>query len=73
MIVARHGVPGLTGWKPVPGVWTFPESLGLGRRIFDGEWHLSRRDRLIVAWHEVPGKTSPRRNRPIGYGMIGRG
>jgi hypothetical protein len=26
----------------------------------------------IVAWHEVPGKASPRKNRPVGYGMIGR-
>src|ERR1700729_2027084 len=25
----------------------------------------------IVAWHEVPGKSVPRKNRPVGYGMIG--
>ena len=27
----------------------------------------------IVARHEVPGKASLERNRPVGYGMIGRG
>src|ERR1700730_11008033 len=26
----------------------------------------------IVASHEVPGKASPRKNRSVGYGMIGR-
>jgi hypothetical protein len=28
---------------------------------------------MIVAWHEVPGKSVYRENRPVGYGMIGRG
>ena len=32
----------------------------------------SRRDDAIVAWHEVPGETSPQKNRPVGHGMIGR-
>jgi hypothetical protein len=27
---------------------------------------------MIVAWHEVPGKSAYRENRPVGYGMIGR-
>jgi hypothetical protein len=35
-----------------------------------GEWLLSRRDGAIVAWHEVPGTSPPRENRPVGYGMI---
>ena len=25
---------------------------------------------MIVAWHEVPGKSVHRENRPVGYGMI---
>jgi hypothetical protein len=33
----------------------------------------SRRDGPIVAWHEVPGTADPpQKNRPVGYGMIGR-
>ena len=36
-----------------------------------GVWFLSRRDSVIVARHEVPGKASSRKNRPVGYGMIG--
>jgi hypothetical protein len=35
-----------------------------------GEWFLSRRDRAIVAWHEVPGTSPPQESRPIGHGMI---
>ena len=31
-----------------------------------GEWLLSRRDRLIVARHEVPGFSLQYSNRPIG-------
>src|SRR5271156_3864128 len=31
----------------------------------------SRRDGPIVAWHEVPGKAPPQKNRPVGHGMIG--
>jgi hypothetical protein len=27
---------------------------------------------MIVARHEVPGKASPQKNRPVGYGPIGR-
>src|SRR5271165_3331296 len=38
-----------------------------------GEWLLSRRDRLIVAWHEVPGTTPPPKSRPVGYGVIRAG
>ena len=38
-----------------------------------GEWLLSRRDRLIVAWHEVPGSTPPQNSRPVGYGVIRAG
>ena len=38
-----------------------------------GEWLLSRRDRLIVAWHEVPGKAPPEKNRPVGYGVTRAG
>jgi hypothetical protein len=37
-----------------------------------GEWLLSR-DRLIVAWHEVPGTVPPQKNRPVGYGLIRAG
>jgi hypothetical protein len=25
---------------------------------------------VIVAWHEVPGRTSPKKVRPVGYGVI---
>jgi hypothetical protein len=32
----------------------------------------SRRDGPIVAWHEVPGTAPPKKNRPVGHGMIGR-
>jgi hypothetical protein len=35
-----------------------------------GEWLLSRRDRLIVAWHEVPATP---KSRPVGYGVIRAG
>ena len=38
-----------------------------------GEWLLSRRDRLIVAWHEVPGTAPSQKSRPVGYGMIRAG
>ena len=38
-----------------------------------GEWLLSRRDRLIVARHEVPGTAAPQKSRPVGYGMIRAG
>jgi hypothetical protein len=31
---------------------------------------MSRRDDAIVAWHEVPGKAPPQKNRPVGYGVI---
>jgi hypothetical protein len=31
---------------------------------------MSRRDGAIVAWHEVPGKASPQKSRPVGYGLI---
>jgi hypothetical protein len=31
---------------------------------------LSRRDRMKVAWHEVPGKAAINRSRPVGNGMI---
>ena len=31
---------------------------------------LSRRNRAIVAWHEVPGTSPPQESRPVGYGMI---
>jgi pimeloyl-ACP methyl ester carboxylesterase len=42
-------------------------------RVFDGKWLLFRRDRLIVAWHEVPGITPPPKRRPVGYGVIRAG
>jgi hypothetical protein len=32
---------------------------------------MSRRDCIIVAWHEVPGTARPKTSRPVGYGMIG--
>src|ERR1700722_12469855 len=35
-----------------------------------GECRSSRRDRLIVAWHEVPGSAPPQNSRPVGYGVI---
>jgi hypothetical protein len=38
-----------------------------------GEWLLSRRDRLVVAWHEVPGSAPPQNSRPVGYGVIRAG
>ena len=31
---------------------------------------LSRRDGVIVAWHEVPGTAPPQKSRPVGYGLI---
>jgi hypothetical protein len=31
---------------------------------------MSRRDGAIVAWHEVPGKAPPQKNRPVGHGVI---
>ena len=31
---------------------------------------MSRRDGAIVAWHEVPGKAPPQKDRPVGYGAI---
>ena len=34
---------------------------------------MSRRDGAIVAWHEVPGTTPPRKSRPVGYGIIRAG
>ena len=49
-----------------------PISADLVRGASMGEWFLSRRDSTIVARHEVPGKAVPRKNRPVGYGMIGR-
>jgi hypothetical protein len=24
----------------------------------------------LVAWHEVPGTASPKKSRPVGYGLI---
>jgi hypothetical protein len=30
---------------------------------------LSRRDKMMVAWHEVPGN-NPVKIRPVGYGMV---
>jgi hypothetical protein len=27
----------------------------------------------IVAWHEVPGKAPPEKDRPVGYGLIRAG
>jgi hypothetical protein len=38
-----------------------------------GEWLLSRRDDVIVAWHEVPGTAPPQKTRPVGYGVIPTG
>ena len=38
-----------------------------------GELLLSRRDRLIVARHEVPGTAPPQKSRPVGYGVIRAG
>jgi hypothetical protein len=38
-----------------------------------GEWLLYRRDRLIVARHEVPGSTPPQKSGPVGYGVIRAG
>ena len=38
-----------------------------------GEWLLSRRDRLIVARHEVPGTAPSQKSRPVGYGLIRAG
>jgi hypothetical protein len=35
-----------------------------------GEWLLSRRDGVIVAWHEVPGTSPTQKSRPVGYGLI---
>jgi hypothetical protein len=29
-----------------------------------------RRDDAIVAWHEVPGRAPPQKNRPVGYDVI---
>jgi hypothetical protein len=34
---------------------------------------MSRRDGAIVAWHEVPGKASPQKSRPVGYGVMRAG
>ena len=34
---------------------------------------LSQRDGAIVAWHGVPGTASPRKSRPVGYGLIRAG
>jgi hypothetical protein len=34
---------------------------------------MSRRDDVIVAWHEVPGPAPPQKSRPVGYGMIRTG
>ena len=34
---------------------------------------MSRRDDVIVAWHEVPGTTPPQKSRPVGYGVIRAG
>jgi hypothetical protein len=34
---------------------------------------MSRRDDAIVAWHEVPGTAPPRKDRPVGYGVIRAG
>jgi hypothetical protein len=34
---------------------------------------MSRRDGVIVAWHEVPGTTPPQKSRPVGYGLIRAG
>ena len=38
-----------------------------------GGWLLSRRDGMIVAWHEVPGTAAIQNSRPVGYGMIRAG
>src|SRR5580693_2629650 len=34
---------------------------------------MSRRDDVIVAWHEVPGTTPPQKSCPVGYGVIRAG
>src|SRR3984893_15734181 len=34
---------------------------------------MSRRDGVIVAWHEVPGTAPPQKSRPVGYGVIRAG
>jgi hypothetical protein len=30
----------------------------------------SRRDGVIVAWHEVPGTARPQKSRCVGYGLV---
>jgi hypothetical protein len=60
--------------KPTVSPLGFP---GISAKIIPGapmgEGPLSRRDRLIVARHEVPGEASSRKNRPVGYGVIPAG
>ena len=51
---------------------TVPYGTALGEALSQAQKKKSRRDSLIVAWHEVLGKASSRENRPVGYGMIGR-
>jgi hypothetical protein len=41
-----------------------PISADLVRGASMGEWFLSRRDGVIVAWHEVPGTAPPKRAVP---------
>jgi hypothetical protein len=43
---------------------------GRAERVCPEARGLSRRDGPIVAWHEVPGKSSSEESRPVGYGLI---
>jgi hypothetical protein len=49
-----------------------PDPLRLRRRAAAKEGAQSRRDRPIVAWHEVPGTAPPPIEPSVGHGMIGR-
>ena len=41
----------------------------IGTSLAKARFEMSRRDGVIVAWHEVPGTTPPRKGRPVGYGV----
>src|ERR1700722_7416907 len=66
----RHDAEAMVvGVSPV-----FRSLLGAHRDAANGAKRLLfRRDRLIVAWHEVPGSTPPQKGRPVGYGVIRAG
>jgi hypothetical protein len=58
--------------RAATGVWTFTEG-HVGRFGPEAEGAASRRDDTDRSQARSTWKSVPRKNRPVGYGMIGRG